>query len=105
MINRLTLILFIVLCLEAGLALTLLPWLSFGSFNDWGNNYLLGYLSQSVNLPALQQFIASGWVRGAVTALGLLNLFIAFWEIAHFNQSLQYLDGKDSERNKTASNG
>jgi len=105
MINKLTLILFIILCLEAGLALTLLPWLSFGNFNDWGNNYLLGYLSQSVNLPALQRFIASGWVRGAVTALGLLNLFIAFWEIAHFNQSLQYLDGKDNQPNKTASNG
>ncbi len=98
MINRLTLILFIVLCLEAGLALTLLPWLSFGNLNDWGNNFLLGYISQSVNLPALQQLVASGWVRGAVTALGLLNLFIAFWEIAHFNQSLQYLDEKDSER-------
>jgi hypothetical protein len=96
MINRITLILFIVLCLEAGLALTLLPWISFGSLNDWGNNFILNYVSQMTNFPNLQQFVSSGWVRGAVTALGLLNLFIAFWEIAHFNQSLQYLDSKDA---------
>jgi hypothetical protein len=98
MINRLTLILFIILCLEAGLTLTLLPWISFGSVNDWGNNFLLNYISQLTDLPALRQFIASGWIRGAVTALGLVNLFIAFWEIAHFNQSLQYLEGKDSSQ-------
>jgi hypothetical protein len=96
MINRITLILFIVLCLEAGLALTLLPWISFGNLNDWGNNFILNYVSQMTNFPTLQQFVSSGWVRGAVTALGLLNLFIAFWEIAHFNQSLQYLDSKDA---------
>jgi hypothetical protein len=41
-------------------------------------------------------------MRGAVTALGLLNLFIAFWEIAHFNQSLQYLDSKDAQGPKDA---
>jgi hypothetical protein len=96
MINRITLILFIVLCLEAGLALTLLPWISFGNLNDWGNNFILNYVSQLTNFPNLQQFVSSGWVRGAVTALGLLNLFIAFWEIAHFNQSLQYLHSKDA---------
>lgn len=94
-INKITLVLFIVLCLEAGIALTLLPWFSFNSASDWGSNFLLTYFSQLVHLPALQQFVASGWVRGAVSALGLLNLFIAFWEIAHFNQSLKNLDEKD----------
>lgn len=98
MINRLTLILFIVLCLEAGLALTLLPWISFGTLNDWGSNFLLNYFSQLTNMPVIQQLISSGWIRGAVTALGLLNLFIAFWEIAHFSQSLQYLESKDAAR-------
>lgn len=102
MINKLTLILFIILCLEAGLALTLLPWISFGSVNDWGSNFILNYISQLANLPALQQFVSSGWIRGAVTALGLLNLFIAFWEIAHFNQSVQYLDSKDAKNPREA---
>lgn len=98
-INKLTLVLFIVLCMEAGIALTLLPWFSFNSASDWGSNFLLTYLSQTINLPALQQVIASGWVRGAVSALGLLNLFIAFWEIAHFNQRVKYLDDQDRAAN------
>lgn len=88
--------LFIILCLMVGITLTLLPWLSFGNLTDWGNNFLLAYISQSLNLPVLQRFVASGWVRGAVTALGLLNLFIAFWEMAHFKQSVLHLDGKDN---------
>jgi hypothetical protein len=95
-INRLTLMFFIVLCFEAGIALTLLPWFSLSGASDWGSNFILTWISQAINLPVLQQFIASGWVRGTVTGLGLLNLFIAFWEIAHFNQSLQYLEEKDS---------
>ena len=98
MINRLTLVLFIVLCLEAGLALTLLPWISYGSIGDWGSNFLLGYITQLTGLPVLQQLISSGWIRGAVSALGLLNLFIALWEIAHFNQSLRHLESKDARR-------
>lgn len=90
--NQATVVLFIILCLMVGITLTLLPWLSYGTMTDWGNNLLLAYVSQALNLPVLQQIVASGWVRGAVTALGLLNLFIAFWEIAHFNQSVQHLE-------------
>jgi hypothetical protein len=79
-----------------GISLTLLPWMSYGGLTDWGNNFLLNYISQTLNLPILQQFVASGWVRGAVTALGLLNIFIAFWEMAHFSQSVQHLEEKDA---------
>jgi len=28
-----------------------------------------------------------------VTGLGVLNLLIAFWEMAHFNQSVKMLQG------------
>jgi hypothetical protein len=92
--------LFIVLCLEAGIALTLLPWISFGSMSDWGSNYLLTSLVQMTGSPVLHDVISSGWVRGAVTALGLLNLFIAFWEIAHFNQSLEAINARDARYRK-----
>jgi hypothetical protein len=39
----------------------------------------------------LQTVVASGWVRGAVTGLGVLNLGMAFWEIFHFKQSVAAL--------------
>jgi hypothetical protein len=95
MVARLTVIFFIVLCLEAGIALTLLPWLSIGWLGDWGDNYLLAFVVEKTGLPVLQKAVASGWVRGAVTGLGILNLFIAFWELAHFKQSVKMLEGKE----------
>ena len=95
MAARLTLIFFIVLCLEAGAALTLLPWMSPFGIGDWGDNFLLVYVASKTGLPILRQAVASGWVRGAVTALGVLNLVIAFWEIANFNRSVQQLEAVD----------
>ena len=38
--------------------------------------------------------MASTWVRGAVTGLGLVNILIAFWEIGHFRQSVRMLQGQ-----------
>lgn len=100
MIAKLTVIFFILLCLLIGSYLILLPWVSFGMIGDWGDNFLLAFVSEKANLPVLQRTVASGWVRGAVTGLGILNLVIAFWEIAHFNQSVQMLEGKDKAESK-----
>ena len=96
MVAKLTVIIFIILCLQIGIALTLLPWISFGILGDWGDNYLLAFVAQKAGLPILQKTIASGWVRGAVTGLGILNLFIAFWEMAHFKQSVKMIEGKEN---------
>ena len=96
MTAKFTVIFFIVLCLEAGIALTLLPWITAFGIGDWGDNYLLVYVTSKTGLPILRQTVASGWVRGAVTALGVLNLIIAFWEIAHFNRTVRALEGESN---------
>jgi len=93
MVAKLTVIFFIILCLLLGTYLILLPWMSFGVIGDWGDNYLLAVVSEKTNLPVLRRTIASGWIRGAVTGLGILNLLLAFWEIAHFKQSVEMLEG------------
>lgn len=98
MVARLTVAFIIFLSLEVGVALTLLPWVSFGALGDWGNNYLLAFVADKTGLPVLQTAVASGWVRGAVTGLGVLNLFVAFWELAHFNQSVKMLEGKSETK-------
>ncbi len=100
MIAKLTVVFFIVLCLEAGIALTLLPWLSVGGLGDWGDNYLLAFVVEKMGLPILQTAVASGWTRGAVTGLGILNLFIAFWEIAHFKKSVEMLERKEEVKSE-----
>ncbi len=91
MSSKLTVIFYIVLCLEAGIVLTLLPWVHPFGLGDWGDNYFLLYASQKAGLQSLQQTVSSGWVRGAVTGLGVLNLLMAFWEVAHFRQTVRSL--------------
>ncbi len=99
MVARLTIIFFIALCFLAGVFLVLLPWLNLGAIGDWGDNYLLALIVQKTGMPFFQKAVASGWVRGAVTGLGILNLFIAFWEIAHFSRGVETLEQENSKLN------
>jgi len=93
MAARLTVLFYIILCLEAGVFLTVLPWVGGGSY--WGENYFLVIAAQKIGAVGLQRAVASGWVRGAVTGLGLLNLAMAFWEIFHFNNAVRRLQGPE----------
>ena len=90
---RLSVIFYIILCLEIGLVLTLMPWIPQGLFglSDWGNNYFLLYAARKTGFYGLQAVVASGWVRGAVTGVGVVNLGIAFWEMLHFKQTVYAL--------------
>jgi len=90
---KLSVIFYIILCLEIGIVLTLLPWIPQGTLglSDWGNNYFLLYAARTTGFHGLQTVVASGWMRGAVTGVGLLNIGIAFWEIFHFKQTVQAL--------------
>jgi hypothetical protein len=90
---KLSVIFYIILCLEIGIVLTLLPWIPQGTLglSDWGNNYFLLYAARKTGMQALQTVVASEWMRGAVTGVGLLNIGIAFWEIFHFRQTVRTL--------------
>lgn len=96
MVAKLTVIFFIILCVLAGTALILVPWISFGGFGNWGENYFLTWLVEKTGMPMLQNAIVSGWFRGAISGLGILNLFLAFWEMAHFKQSVQMIENEDA---------
>jgi hypothetical protein len=88
MAAKLSVIFYIILCLEVGIVLTLLPWYAPFGLSDWGDNFFLLYAAQKTGLYGLQHAVASGWVRGAVTGLGLINLAAGVWEIVHFRQSV-----------------
>src|SRR3979409_50157 len=97
---KLSVIFYIVLCLEIGIVLTLLPWVPQGTLglSDWGSNYFLLYAARKTGMHALQTVVASGWMRGAVTGVGLLNIGIAFWEIFHFKQTVHALQESTEPR-------
>lgn len=99
---RLTVIFYIILCLEAGIVLTFLPWVHPFGLSDWGDNFFLVYTVQKTGLYGLQQTVASGWVRGAVTGLGLVNFALAFWEIAHFRRTTRALDGSAADTSSSS---
>jgi len=93
MAAKLSVIFYILLCLEVGIVLTVLPWYSPFGLGDWGSNYFLLYAAHKTGLQGLQHAVSSGWFRGAVTGLGLLNLSVAVWEIAHFKRTVHALQG------------
>ena len=100
---RLSVVFYIILCFEIGLFLTVLPWWPQGMWgiSDWGNNYFLLYAARKTGLHGLQAVVASGWVRGAVSGVGLLNLGIAFWEIFNFKRTVAALQNQTSSARRS----
>jgi len=72
-LERTELFLRVLLRMYIGLAICYLPW----SKMFWDQNPLF------VQIPALGDFAASGAVRGLVSGLGILNLWIAFQDALH----------------------
>ena len=101
---KLSVIFYIILCLEIGIFLTVLPWWPHGflGISDWGNNYFLLYAARKTGIQGLQAVVASGWVRGAVSGVGLLNLGIAFWEIFNFKKTVAALQNQITPSNNVA---
>ncbi|HJZ95353.1 MAG TPA: hypothetical protein VKE70_02550 [Candidatus Solibacter sp.] len=62
--------LFISLCMLVGLFLLIFPWTYW-----WGGNYF------SDLLPQMEQWWDNVYVRGAVSGLGLVNLYISIVEL------------------------
>ncbi len=99
---KLSVIFYIILCIEIGIFLTVLPWWPQGMWgiSDWGNNYFLVYAARKTGIQGLQAVVASGWVRGAVSGVGILNLGIAFWEIFNFKRTVTALQHQTARPNK-----
>lgn len=107
MSSRLSVIFYIILCLEIGLVLTVLPWVPHGwlGLSDWSNNYFLLLAAHKAGY-GVQRFVASGWVRGAVSGIGILNLGMGIWEMINFRKTVRALDSEqasvESSRQKSS---
>src|SRR5262249_62075752 len=73
--QRTFLVIFVVLCIEIGIVLIAVPWRPV-----WSNNSLLAAF------PHLRTFARLGFVRGIVTGIGLLDIWIGIWESVHSRQ-------------------
>jgi hypothetical protein len=74
-LQRLRALLFVTLCATFGVLLLILPWTP-----KWTDNPLL------LGSPGLRDFVSSGFVRGFVSGLGLLNLWLGFREAILYHE-------------------
>lgn len=72
-VQRFLLITTVIICLWIGLVLAVLPWLP-----PWTENAIVN------DFPNLRWFLGTGFVRGLVTGLGLLDLWIGISEAVHY---------------------
>jgi hypothetical protein len=74
-LRRAGVLLFVFLCATIGVMLMILPWRT-----EWADNHLL------LPYPTLLSIFASGFTRGVCTGLGVLNVWIGFWEAIQYRE-------------------
>jgi hypothetical protein len=94
---KLTVIFFILICFEIGALLIYLPW-----HRSWNENHLLILVAERLHWPGLVRFMMNGYVRGAVTGIGLLNIMIGVREIVNFKKTVRAFQAQwQGERDDT----
>jgi hypothetical protein len=86
-------LLYVAFFLEVGLLLVVLPWSGF-----WERNYF------AMAWPPLRELLTNNFIRGAVTGLGLVNLYAGFADLAKvfaarpsaLSARPEFLDGRET---------
>jgi hypothetical protein len=74
-LHRTSVFLFVLISAVAGVLLVILPWTP-----EWTDNYLLLWF------PWLRTVVTTGFFRGLCSGLGLLDIWIGFWEALHYHE-------------------
>ena len=73
-LQRMSLIVLVLFCFYIGGLLAVLPW----SPRYWDHNaWLLAH-------PTLETILGKGWVRGVVSGIGLLDIWVGISELLHY---------------------
>ncbi|HTA25350.1 MAG TPA: hypothetical protein VK763_17600 [Terriglobales bacterium] len=74
-LHRVTVLLFVFVCAVVGVLLVILPWRP-----EWTDNRLL------LTYPSLRAVVANGFFRGLCSGLGMLDIWVGFWEAIHYHE-------------------
>ena len=74
-LRRVGVLLFVFLCATIGVMLMILPWRP-----EWTENHLVS------PYPTLLAIFSSGFTRGVCTGLGVINVWIGFWEAIQYRE-------------------
>ena len=72
-LHRLSLVIFVIFCIELGMLLAVLPWTRL-----WTDNSLLAAH------PVWRALAQDNFVRGIITGIGLVDVWIGIWEAVHY---------------------
>lgn len=75
-LHRVWLVVFVLFCLEVGIILTVLPWTKL-----WTENSLL------LSFPAAKEFLNYNFVRGLVSGLGLVDIWMGVAEAVTYRET------------------
>ena len=78
-LHRTLILLFVFVCAAIGVLLVILPWRP-----EWTDNHFL------LGSPGLLTFVSNGFVRGLCSGLGLLDIWIGFWEAVHYHDETRH---------------
>ena len=78
-LHRVLILLFVFVCAAMGVLLVILPWRP-----EWTDNHFL------LGSPGLRSFVSNGFVRGLCSGLGLLDIWIGFWEAVHYHDETRH---------------
>jgi hypothetical protein len=75
--GRFVLVVFVLFCLEVGILLTVLPWTRL-----WTDNTLVA------SYPQLQEFLRYDFLRGLISGLGLVDIWLGIAEAVRYRESM-----------------
>lgn len=74
-ISKVLFVIYVLYCLEVGVFLLIYPWII-----SWEQNFIL------YQFPFLKGLFLNLFFRGAVSGLGIANIILGAWEVAHSYQ-------------------
>lgn len=77
-LEKLSYVLYVLMSIEVGIFLLVYPWIG----TMWSQNYFFHLL------PEWRPFFMNNYFRGAVSGLGVLNLYIGAWHTLHLRRVL-----------------
>lgn len=71
--QRMNIVMKFLICVWLGMVVSVLPWTP-----GWTDNSLI------LSLPKVREFLSLDFVKGAVTGIGLVDIWIGIWEAVHY---------------------
>lgn len=77
-VHRSWIVIYVVFCIWIGIVVAALPWFNGG--RAWTDNaFAMAY-------PGLRAILQMNFVRGLVTGVGLMNIWLGVWEAVHYQE-------------------